>query len=540
MLLQKDAKVDMAAEDLALLSLNGTPHTITSVQSSRGGEGTSKTDKSDKENFNEEDDSSFSEVSSEGDSPTDESSYYEETVYSAKGSRKHIIRNKEKAKDIPWRKDRSEKRGKDYPAFKGRALERKKVDSEDRITTPHASYSLEPETIKGHIPETVRWDGTTTGFHEYKYAMEGHYTQYKAAYLFDEDFQRLYKRYGPSVVIDHPELPKGIKITRPQLDDARTHLFGAIQQTTRKSNTVRKFINAHKKERDGILVWMDLVAAQDNDGHVEVREMNLIAITNQVYSINYPGGLSKYIEDVEDAFAGLDELGSKYGTRHKMTQLLNNLQMSRHVNDYLISHCRDTFDTFEDCVAYLKKEAIRRETFAVRTGERLAKMSLKEENTQWFEQKGSIPELSKRSYSDPEDIRFFCEQIGMEPTDENIRMVNAAFQRNPAYFISKEVFEIIKEMMSPELFKKFLDRKAEAEKGSQKPSRPNENIPPVIPRQYQKEASAKKAQVESEDDMDFEMDNSDRLQEVMAQIAAFSGLCEDRAAMSVTRHLQQE
>ena len=42
-----------------------------------------------------------------------------------------------------------------------------------------------------------------------------------------------------------------------------------------------------------------------------------------------------------------------------------------------------------------------------------------------------------------------------------------------------------------------------------------------------KEASARKAQVEFEDDMDFEMDNSDRLQEVMAQIAAFSGLCED-------------
>ena len=76
-------------------------------------------------------------------------------------------------------------------------------------------------------------------------------------------------KYGPSQTVDHPLLPKYIKITQPQLEEAKVHLFGTIKQTTKKSNTVLKFIYKHSEARDGILVWINLCNTQDNDGHVK-------------------------------------------------------------------------------------------------------------------------------------------------------------------------------------------------------------------------------------------------------------------------------
>ena len=55
-----------------------------------------------------------------------------------------------------------------------------------------------------------------------------------------------------------------------------------------------------------------------------------------------------------------------------MQTLLNNLQDS-HTDSYLVCHCRDFFTTFEECVNYLKKEAVRRADVAGRVGTRRAK-----------------------------------------------------------------------------------------------------------------------------------------------------------------------
>ena len=120
------------------------------------------------------------------------------------------------------------------------------------------SFSEFPHHLKTHLPAKIQWDGTTAGFHEYKMAIEGFYTKMYADYLFDKRFQKLYVKYGPTQTTDHPLLPKYIKITLPQLEEAKVHLFGAIKLTTKKSNTVKKFIYRHSDERDGILVWIDL------------------------------------------------------------------------------------------------------------------------------------------------------------------------------------------------------------------------------------------------------------------------------------------
>ena len=77
------------------------------------------------------------------------------------------------------------------------------------------SYSDYPKYLKNTLPAKLQWDGTTHGFQEYKIAIEGFYTQQYSDYLFDKRFQRLYVKHGAAHVIDHPDLPKYIKITHP-------------------------------------------------------------------------------------------------------------------------------------------------------------------------------------------------------------------------------------------------------------------------------------------------------------------------------------
>ena len=114
-------------------------------------------------------------------------------------------------------------------------------------------------------------------------------------------------------------------------------MFGAIQHSTKKSNTVKKYIIKYRRETDGIKVWTDLSATQDNDGNKQVREARLTRITTQEYDRNYTGGLMKYLDDIDDAYSGLDMLDAGYTTHQKMQNLLNNLQFSPSDN-YLISH----------------------------------------------------------------------------------------------------------------------------------------------------------------------------------------------------------
>ena len=160
-----------------------------------------------------------------------------------------------------------------------------------------------------------------------------------------------------------------MKVNRTQLEEAKIHLFGAIQWSTRKSNSIRKYLNKYRHERDGIKVWIDLSASQDNDGNSEVREAKLISITNQLYTDQYPGGLMRYIDDIDDAYAGLDVLGNVFTPRQKMQGLLGNLELSG-ISDYLTAYCRDSFTTFEECVRYLRKEAVRRRHFGDETESR--------------------------------------------------------------------------------------------------------------------------------------------------------------------------
>ena len=171
--------------------------------------------------------------------------------------------------NVKWEKEDTLPRGVGYPAKSGSLLLK---DTQKRLETPHMSYSEVTRYLKSHLPAKIQWDGTTGGFREYKIAVEGFYTQMQADYLFDKKFQQIYVKCGPARTIDHPLLPKYIKISRPQLEEAKVHLYGAIKHSTKRSNTVLKYIYKHSDSRDGILVWIDLCNFKDNDGNVQVRE----------------------------------------------------------------------------------------------------------------------------------------------------------------------------------------------------------------------------------------------------------------------------
>ena len=335
-----------------------------------------------------------------------------------------------------------------------------------------------------------------------------------ADYLFDKRFQKLYVKYGPAQTIDHPLLPKYIKITLPQLEEAKVHLFGAIKLTTKKSNTVKKFIYRHSDERDGILVWIDLCECQDNDGNVEVREAHLIRITNQPYTRDYPGGLMRYLDDMDDAYAGLDVLGNVFTPRQKMQNLLNNIQSSD-IDSYLVSHCRDFFTTFEQCVTYLRKEAVRRVDFVGQLGTRKSKKS-----------KESQSELGI------EDLVISCKDLNLEPTVNNMRMINKVMtgKRKSESHIPSKVWKQQVEFFGIEKmreFIKFLNKQHGVLKST---NRPNMNQPPIVPKQYHKATANLTTQVEETDDMSLSSDDSmygqeaiDRMKHVIDQ-TCWSGI----------------
>ena len=132
----------------------------------------------------------------------------------------------------------------------------------------------------------------------------------------------------------------------------------------------------------------------------------------------------------------------------------------------------------------------------------------------------------------------------LEPNAQNLRHTNQAMMKNPDFFIPKPTFDLLKEMMPAEQFKEFLTKKLALEKASKSSlkttsntheGRPNENIPPVAPRQYQKSATANLALLEESgsEDSDESDDENQELKQARAAMATLSGLY--RSACMVRR-----
>ena len=504
-----------------------TSHISTNERSKGGYNGHPKTNIQARKLVSEEEESIDDESNTEsevdsirhGNSTKDKRSHYQSSSSEEETDDEKRNSRSKGRKDKTTKKKDYLKRGTGFPAYQGRDI--LNYDSEDRISTSHISYSLGPQIIKTQLPGRIQWDGTRRGFSDYRVAIEGFYTQWFSSYLVDARFHELYRKHGPGKVIDHPDLPRNFKITRPQLEEAKVHMYGAIKQSTGKSNTAKKFLTRHQNELDGLKVWIDLLRYLDHKGTKDVLESRLVRMTSRLYTSNYPGGLAKYVDDLDEAFSGLEELGNGYTSRQKTHCLINNLQLSG-VNDYWISHCRNNFTRFEDCVDYLRDEAVRREDIAEQIGARKARLVTKKKETQ------GIPIMDSNSdFNSMDELGQICEEQGITLGADEMRLVQLALQRNPAYYVPKPVYEIIKAIMSTEQFKQFLDAKKNAEQSSTPAERPNENQPPVTPRQYQRDSNANRTNLESE----AEETSDEEDIEALSHLASMSGLYEYRSAM---------
>jgi len=382
---------------------------------------------------------------------------------------------------------------------------------------PGRYYSNLPEFIKTPLPSKVLWDGTINGFPKYKLALEGFYRQLGAGYLFNPTFQKIYKTKGLTHTVNDEGLPKYIRLTVPQLENATQHLYGAIQTSTRTSQTAQKYLLKYEDTQDGIMTWIELLNTQDKDGNLEVHEQRLINITQREYYVNYPGGLLKYLEDIFDAYCGLDNVGNVFSSRQKKQTLLKNLQGISPQYQYLVEHCRDQCETFSDCYKYLRDKATLMEDRVKASARRKANQAVKQDNDSDFD----IASLITK-----------CEELGM--TDQARDMLRVAYVAQKDEFnIPYRAWKLLVEIFGQEKMREFMDKRdgiKRKESGG-------------TPAQYQKgEGNQRNAnlasQVDDEDDISEASEDSvdDDAQDLINQVLdAFYGnpLHEDRHANAV-------
>ena len=157
---------------------------------------------------------------------------------------------------------------------------------------------------------------------------------------------------------------------------------------------------------------------------------------------------------------------------------------------------------------------------------------------EWQQKATSVMSSTDQSTPSVEELLGYCDALELEPNTQNLRHINQAMMKNPDFFIPKPTYDFLKEMMPAEQFKEFLTKKLPLEKASRSSlkttsntyeGRPNENIPPVAPRQYQKSATANLAMLdesgsEDSDDSDDSDDENQELKQARAAMATLSGL----------------
>ena len=224
-------------------------------------------------------------------------------------------------------------RGEDFPPY---SSSRNTRDSrKTRLWNSDIAYKP-TDFLKHQYAPKNQWDGTIGTFRAYKQGLEGFYIQNNASFLFNPSFQSLYCEFGLDRVIGHPDLPISLNLTRDMLISARQHLFGSIQISTRKSVTIHKYLNKYRDTLDGILVWVSLVREKDNDGNIEVQISNLLHKAQRPFHSKYPGGLLKYVNDLESIYAELDMLDATVDPSDKLRSLLRQLDsMNTAITDLL-------------------------------------------------------------------------------------------------------------------------------------------------------------------------------------------------------------
>ena len=159
-------------------------------------------------------------------------------------------------------------------------------------------------TPRAVFPHRHQWNGSIEKFEEFQNAVEGHYSQVGAGYLFDDTFQLAYLERNSKCYIDFME----DVTSEAQLKCDVRALYGALQSTC-QHGTLRTIMEPYKKQQDGIRAWRGIVAKYKADGNKNVRIHRLELVISNVFTKRYPGGLLAWILAYENAFTELAQLG---------------------------------------------------------------------------------------------------------------------------------------------------------------------------------------------------------------------------------------
>ena len=87
-------------------------------------------------------------------------------------------------------------------------------------------------------------------------------------------------------------------------------MYGALLSAC-QSGVGRRILMENRAKQDSIRSWFQLVKQHETDGNKNVRIKKLESVINTVFHGHYKGGLTKWIQDYEDALTELVILGQK-------------------------------------------------------------------------------------------------------------------------------------------------------------------------------------------------------------------------------------
>ena len=189
------------------------------------------------------------------------------------------------------------------PVFSTPALTPEQKQAIQYMNTIRALTPDVKEIKRSSLPASVKFSGDRTKFDEFRNAVEGHYRQQQASYLFDKEFVEMYTEFGPDCYIRFPGVTSAIQVKR----DVEA-LYGAIQTSCYKG-IAKSILLRYKDGSNGVAAWRDIVEEFGNDGDTESRLDKLEKIVNTQFTRSYKGGLEAWVRDYENAFAEMELLG---------------------------------------------------------------------------------------------------------------------------------------------------------------------------------------------------------------------------------------
>ena len=182
------------------------------------------------------------------------------------------------------------------------------------------------------MPARYTWNGDMDGFEQFQNQVQGFYGQIGMGYMFKSEFQKRYLANGTQAFIFFLDEVA----SESQVKKDITALYGALMAAC-KVGVGSKILLQHEDTMDGLRAWMDMVDRYKNGGDRDVRIRQLEQVINKPYTDKYKGGLKKWVQDYENAFAHLVKLKcSKWmEDDSRKRQVLDNLFQEHSVEKHL-------------------------------------------------------------------------------------------------------------------------------------------------------------------------------------------------------------